>query len=172
MWYKLNLPKITVPKKWHTESIELISKKAPGYKSYYVTEEFDRQIRSLFPEDFFPTDSKVIAQYLDTRLNNYIHKDGRMYAINYLIQSGGNNAQTRLYDDNRVELDRYKQTPGDWVLLDTFTNHSVNNIENTRISLSISFYEFGKNQWDWLDDNINMRAGAVPEVTKIPVDKL
>ena len=53
-----------------------------------------------------------------------------------------------------MEIGSYIQHPGEWVLLNTFKNHAVHDITDTRISLSISFYEFGDVQWNWLNDKM------------------
>lgn len=154
MFYKLNLPKLDLPQVWYTDKIQVESKKVPGYISYYVTEDVDRQVRSLFPEGFLPTKTHVIAQIIDPRLNGQIHKDARQYAINYTVNTGGLNAYTASYSGDLEQTGSFVQQPGEWVLLNTFENHAVHDITDKRIGLSISFYEFGDTQWNWLNDKM------------------
>ena len=54
MYKKLNLPPLDLPDVWHTDKVQ-IEAKVGGYISYYVTDEVDAQIRSMFPKDFFPS---------------------------------------------------------------------------------------------------------------------
>lgn len=150
MYYKLNLPKLELPPLWYTENIQIESKHVQGYISYYVTDFVDSYVRSLFPKNFFPPKTHLIAQVIDPRLNNCIHKDKREFAINYLIQKGGTDASTALYSDDKSFVDSYTQEEGEWYLLNTFNNHAVNNLDSTRLALSISFYEFGDAQWKFI----------------------
>jgi len=53
MYHKLNLPPLDLPEVWYTDKVQIESK-VGGYISYYVTDEVDAQIRSMFPKDFFP----------------------------------------------------------------------------------------------------------------------
>lgn len=154
MWYRLDLPKLELPEIWYTHSVQLESQKVQGYKSYYVTDQCNTIVRNMFPDNFLPAKTKIIAQLIDPRLNGCIHQDKREYAINYVVNSGGLNAHTSVYSGDQVEIGSYIQHPGEWVLLNTFKNHAVHDITDTRISLSISFYEFGDVQWNWLNDKM------------------
>ena len=154
MFYKLDLPKLQLPEKWYTDNVQLESKKVEGYISYYVTKEVDEGIRSLFPKDFFPDDTHIIAQIIDARLNGHIHTDKRKYAINYVLNKGGLNAHTSVYSGDQVLEDTYTQQDDEWYLLNTFKHHAIQNVEDKRIALSISFYEFSDTQWNWLNDKM------------------
>ena len=153
MYHKLNLPSLDLPKNWYTDTVQLEAK-VGGYISYYVTDEVDQYVRSLFPEDFFPSDTHIIAQLISTDLNGYIHKDKREYAINYVLNKGGLDAHTSVYSGDNMLESTYTQQEQEWYLLNTFKHHAVHNIENTRVALSISFYEFSNKQWEWLNDKM------------------
>lgn len=153
---KLDLPKLNLPLGWYTDKVQLEAK-VGGYIAYYVTEDVDRQIRSLFPEDFFPPKTHIVAQFIDSRLNNRIHKDKRMYAINYMLNKGGYNACTSVYSDDNILEHTYVQEHKEWYLLNTFTNHAVHNITDTRLAISISFYDFGEKQWEWLNEKLQSK---------------
>tara|TARA_B100000085_G_C18519851_1_gene503239 strand:- start:655 stop:1119 length:465 start_codon:yes stop_codon:yes gene_type:complete len=154
MFYKLDLPKLQLPEKWYTDNVQLESKKVEGYISYFVTKEVDEGIRSLFPKDFFPDNTHIIAQIIDARLNGHIHTDKRKYAINYVLNKGGLNAHTSVYSGDQVLEDTYTQQDDEWYLLNTFKHHAIQNVEDKRIALSISFYEFGDKQWEYLNDKM------------------
>jgi len=148
---KLNLPKLNLPLKWYTDKVQLEAK-VGGYIAYYVTEDVDRQIRSLFPEDFFPPKTHIIAQFIDSKLNNRIHKDKRMYAINYVLNKGGLDAHTSVYSGDNVLESTYTQQEQEWYLLNTYKKHAVHNVEDIRLALSISFYEFTDKQWNFINE--------------------
>ena len=153
MYKKLNLPPLDLPDVWHTDKVQ-IEAKVGGYISYYVTDEVDRQIRSMFPKDFFPSDTHIIAQRIDPRLNGHIHADKREYAINYVLNKGGLDAHTSVYSGDNVLESTYTQQEQEWYLLNTYKKHAVHNITDTRVAISISFYEFGDKQWDFINEKL------------------
>jgi len=153
MYKKLNLPPLDLPDVWHTDKVQ-IEAKVGGYISYYVTDEVDAQIRSMFPKDFFPSDTHIIAQRIDPRLNGHIHADKREYAINYVLNKGGLDAHTSVYSGDNVLESTYTQQEQEWYLLNTYKKHAVHNITDTRVAISISFYEFGNKQWDFINEKL------------------
>jgi|TARA_B110000259_G_scaffold111163_1_gene126990 hypothetical protein len=149
MYHKLNLPALDLPDVWYTDKVQVESK-VGGYISYYVTDEVDAQIRSIFPKDFFPEKTHILAQLIDPRLNGVIHMDKREFAINYVLNKGGLDAHTSVYSGDKVLESTYTQHEKEWYLLNTFKNHAVHNITDTRVAISISFYEFGDAQWQFI----------------------
>ena len=149
MYHKLNLPALDLPDVWYTDKVQVESK-VGGYISYYVTDEVDAQIRSMFPKDFFPEKTHILAQLIDPRLNGVIHMDKREFAINYVLNKGGLDAHTSVYSGDKVLESTYTQHEKEWYLLNTFKNHAVHNITDTRVAISISFYEFGDAQWQFI----------------------
>lgn len=150
MYHKLNLPALDLPDVWYTDKVQVESK-VGGYISYYVTDEVDAQIRSIFPKDFFPEKTHILAQLIDPRLNGVIHMDKREFAINYVLNKGGLDAHTSVYSGDKVLESTYTQHEKEWYLLNTFKNHAVHNITDTRVAISISFYEFGDAQWQFIN---------------------
>ena len=137
-------------KKFYTENLQLRSTKVPGYESWYVKDSVYKQLEEIFPGNF-----TAIAQLIDTRLNGQIHKDGkRKYALNYLIDSGGEDVYTCVYNEDKQMVKKIKQEVGDWVILDTQRYHSVENITSTRITLSVSLDNLDKEQEEWLNAKI------------------
>lgn len=153
MYHKLNLPALELPEVWYTDKVQ-VEAKVGGYISYYVTDEVDAQIRSMFPKDFFPAKTHILAQLIDPRLNGHIHTDKREYAINYVLNKGGLDAHTSVYSGDKVLESTYTQQEKEWYLLNTFKNHAVHNITDTRVAISISFYEFGNKQWDFINEKL------------------
>lgn len=156
-YYKvIKLPKLNLSNSFYDKNKKgLFSKKVKGYYSYSVTDETKNKVVSLFPKDFFTKDVSIISQIIDTGLNNAIHKDGsRIYALNYMIDTGGKNAQFKVYDDNKNLISNYLQKPGEWVILNTQKYHSVCNIETKRVALSIQFFKINKQQSEWINENI------------------
>jgi hypothetical protein len=149
MYHKLNLPALELPDTWYTDKVQVESK-VGGYISYYVTDEVDAQIRSIFPKDFFPEKTHILAQLIDPRLNGVIHMDKREFAINYVLNKGGLDAHTSVYSGDKVLESTYTQQEKEWYLLNTFKNHAVHDITDTRVAISISFYEFGDAQWQFI----------------------
>ena len=153
MYHKLNLPALDLPKNWYTDKVQ-VKAKVGGYISYYVTDEVDQYVRSLFPTDFFPSKTHIIAQLINSDLNGHIHTDKREYAINYVLNKGGLDAHTSVYSGDNVLESTYTQQEREWYLLNTYNKHAVHNIQDVRLSLSISFYEFSDTQWNWLNDKM------------------
>ena len=153
MYHKLNLPALDLPDVWYTDKVQVESK-VGGYISYYVTDEVDAQIRSIFPKDFFPEKTHILAQLIDPRLNGVIHMDKREFAINYVLNKGGLDAHTSVYSGDKVLESTYTQQENEWYLLNTFKNHAVHNITDTRVAISISFYKFGDKQWDFINEKL------------------
>jgi len=153
---KLNLPKIVLPDNFYNEDKnDWSSKKVSGYHTYSLFDNIKNKIVSVFPKDFFTDGTEIIAQVIKPGVNNFIHTDGRrLFAINYLIDRGGQNVSLGLYDDNKNLIKDHIQLPGEWILLNTQKNHSLNNIETIRTSISIQFFTMNQKQGDWLNERI------------------
>mgnify|MGYP001327506984 CR=1 FL=1 len=153
-YYKvIKLPKLDLSNNFYDKNKKgLFSKKVKGYYSYYVTDETKNKVESLFPKNFFTEDISIIAQIIDTGLNEAIHKDGkRIYALNYMIDTGGEKAELKVYDDNKNLVSSYLQKPGEWVLLNTQKYHSICNIETNRVAMSIQFFKINEKQKNYLN---------------------
>ena len=153
MYHKLNLPALNLPEVWYTDKVQ-VEAKVGGYISYYVTDEVDEYVRSLFPKDFFPSDTHIIAQIINGDLNGHIHTDKREYAINYVLNKGGLDAHTSVYSSDNVQESTYTQQEQEWYLLNTYKKHAVHDIEDIRLALSISFYEFTDKQWNFINEKL------------------
>lgn len=148
---RLNLPKINLPEIWYVKEQPGFFSKKPGYYSYHVTEETRELVQSLFPKDFFTEKSQIMAQIMTSGVEGVIHKDvSRIYAINYMINAGGENAYLGLYDENKNLIDTYKQIPGEWCLLDTQKYHAIKEVTSERAALTIQFFKITEEQLQYI----------------------
>lgn len=161
IYCKLDLPKLNLPEVWHTDDIELKSQKVDGYVSYWLTEEVDQYVRSLLPNSYFRKNipgetpySFLIAPTFQGGTSGFIHRDTRMYAINYLVETGGENVTTEFYDDDENLIASYKQEPGEWYFLSSgHYKHSVKGLTGKRTQVSYSIYEeFTEEQWKFIHE--------------------
>jgi len=151
MIVRLNLPKIDLSKKWYLEDRPGFFSKKPGYYSYHVTEQTRELVCSLFPKDFFQDKSQIMAQIMTSGVEGVIHKDvSRLYAINYMLDTGGEDAHLGLYNEQKQLVDTYKQVVGEWCLLDTQRYHAIKDVESKRTALTIQFFEITEEQLGWI----------------------
>lgn len=159
LYTKLNLPKLNLPEVWHTDDVELKSKQVGGYMSYWLTDEVETMVRSLLPDSYFRKNipgetpySFLIAATFQGGTSGFIHRDNRKYAINYLVETGGDNVTTEFYDDDENIVDSYKHEPGEWYFLHTHNKHCVRGITGKRTQVSYSIYEdFTREQWKFIE---------------------
>jgi len=162
IYCKLDLPKLNLPEVWHTEDIELESKQVGGYVSYWLTEEVDRYVRSFLFVCYFdkPNISGevpyawLIAATFQGDVSGYIHKDLRKHAINYVVDTGGDDVITEFYDDDENIIASYKQEPGEWYFLNSGNyKHCVKGITGRRKQVSYSIYkDFTEEQWKFINE--------------------
>ena len=152
----LKLPKIKLPDDfYHIEYPGFKSTKKPGYYSYHVKNEIKEKVKSLFPINFFNDDVKIMAQVMDSGVDGVVHKDvSRVYAINYMLHTGGKDAYLGLYNEEKELINTYKQQPGEWCLLDTQKYHAIREIVAKRISLTIQFFKIQREQLEWINAQV------------------
>ena len=69
-----------------------------------------------------------------------------------MIDTGGEKAELKVYDDNKNLVSSYLQKPGEWVLLNTQKYHSICNIETNRVAMSIQFFKINEKQKNYLNE--------------------
>lgn len=88
-------------------------------------------------QDNISPDIHLGVQVIDDDLP--MHKDhGTKIKFNYLITSGGPDATTNFYNDEKVLLQSVKLELETWYILDVTTNHEVVNIEPNQQRISIT----------------------------------
>jgi hypothetical protein len=105
----------------------------PMFKTYRATEKILEWTNSVFK---FPHNAHVQVIYGDL----YIHTDiERTFAINYILETGGDNVQTCFYDEKNILLEKYVVQEKQWAKLDVTVPHNVINVKpnSRRIGLSV-----------------------------------
>jgi hypothetical protein len=108
-----------------------------GYTSYLLPEDTIKQISSLFKEELFLHIEGIFLQEILPKFNNFIHKDPRSYAINYLLDLGGDNVTTCFYNNTTEES--HVVPLHTWHLFRSDVLHCVKNITTVRKAFTISF---------------------------------
>lgn len=112
------------------------------------------EILTLLPDyirKIVEIDYGINVMTIGPKSNHNIHKDGRVYGLNYLLKMGGNKVTTLLYDDDKNLIESFVQPEHSWVLLNTHCNHTLDGITDNRIAITISF-------------------GGAPNFKKVPVE--
>ena len=148
----LNIP--SVPESL-IESVTAIIDKPPKPESsipssyYYfqtrlVSKELEIWIKDVFQKDCF-------VQYQIVRNGIHIHKDnGREVAFNYIIETGGPQAATCFYDDDKKFICSEIIKPKIWHRLKTDVNHDVRNCTGHRVAISVQVFDY-----KWNDPFLN-----------------
>ena len=106
-----------------------------NYKIYSVNEKLELFLRPFFPEEY-----TLRIHVLKDKLA--IHKDfGRTKAFNYIVASGGPDAETCFYDDNFKLIEKHKIDMFRWHQIDVTRYHSVINMVEPRIAITIYIEE-------------------------------
>lgn len=136
---KIDLPGLSLGHDFLSEHLQIRSSKVPGYESYYVKKNVSTMLEEIFPSNFL-LNTTTVGQIIDSRLNQKIHKDGkRKFALNYLLDSGGEDVITTVYNEDKSILTQLKQEVGNWVILNTQYYHAVENITHKRLHFKHRF---------------------------------
>ena len=109
-----------------------------GYVSYKLPESILNQVYEVFKIELQDYIEGAFIQVIDPLFNNNIHRDPRIYAINYILDQGGTNVETCFYDKSSNE-EKYVFPLHQWHLIRTDGLHCVKNVVTERKSISISF---------------------------------
>ena len=105
------------------------------FKTKHVKNDLNLWLQSLLKFE-------VQAQYQLVYDGLPIHVDKhRIFAYNYLLDAGGDNVETAIYDENHKLLQSEKLELNRWHRIDTGMPHCVHGIDpdRVRIAISISF---------------------------------
>lgn len=137
----LNFPPLDLTNNLASEKI--MYNPGAGYVSYEINrKDVIDQVLTILPKEiseFVIPESDILFQTIGPQLNNYIHKDKRVFAINYLIDSGGKNVETLFFNDDKELIETNIMKECSWALLHTNTFHCVTNITKLRKAVTISF---------------------------------
>lgn len=94
-----------------------------------------------FLQPFFDFDITANLKYQILSKDIPIHKDvGRIKAINYLIDPGGEDVKTTWYSDDLVPLFEKEILKNKWHTINTEIKHGISGIKDKRLALTISIY--------------------------------
>jgi len=151
----LNFPSVSVNGQELRQNLIQVSYQSvqDGFTAYKIKEDYYlvKEILSFIPTEFHGYIKVIAVQTIDSRWNDYIHKDPRDYAINFVLQQGGPNVTTSFYDDDK-NLIRAEVIPKwQWHYFNTQVYHAVNNITDTRIGITISLDKPSEDFLHWLE---------------------
>jgi hypothetical protein len=103
------------------------------FKTRYIEGELKSWLQSIF-------DWKIDPQYQLVYNGIPIHRDAndRVAAYNYLLDTGGDNVITSVYDDNQQKLQSEKLELKRWHYIDTGMLHTVYGIHSNRVRVAIT----------------------------------
>lgn len=143
MLYKeLDLPKIPSELVFHDPNI--VRERQPNIWKEVPTTVYTQHTVNQdlidFLQPYFDQELKIRYQVLEHRVP--IHKDiGRVAAINYILDAGGDNVVTRWYEDDKQTVKFEKQIPIHvWHRIDTTVYHGIHGIQDKRLALTISLH--------------------------------
>ena len=143
MLYKtLNIPNI--PEKYLLLNEEYLKNNYkdispyPEYSEYRLFRINDSELES-FLQPYFSFDLKNQIRCQIIKKNIVVHKDvNREIVYNYIINTGGNDVRTVWFDEDKVtEILSVEIPKHTWHEMDVTKFHTVENINNTRIALTI-----------------------------------
>lgn len=118
------------------------SKGAGGYFSYKLPDSLSEKVHSIFDNKLHEHIEGIFIQIIRPEFNDHIHRDPRIYAINYLLESGGDNVETCFYDHLKTETEKYVFPVHTWNTIKVDGYHCVRNIVTERKAITISFKKY------------------------------
>jgi hypothetical protein len=154
----LSLPILTFPKIFYSQDDQFYKSIKPGYTSYKISNiSLCDQLSKIFYEISDNIEGFFI-QEITKEFNTYKHRDPRQIAINYIINDGGDNVVTSIYNNDYSVLDSKKLPINQWHFFQANRLHDVQNIISKRISLTVSIKKLPDvKTLDWLTSRIDVR---------------
>ena len=137
----INLP--NVPEHLIEPIQDIINKKPKHYSSvtseyeYFKTKNVSQELKDFLQSIF---DFEIYPQYqlVYDGLPIHIDKGNRVIAYNYLLDTGGDNVHTIVYDSNYKPLEIKKLELKKWHSINTSMLHGVHGIMPNRVRIAIS----------------------------------
>jgi hypothetical protein len=147
----LSLPTIVLPEILYQPCDQYFKSQVPGYVSYKISDEYlNTQLNEIFKYILCDIEGFFI-QEITKDFCNHIHRDPRQYAINYIIDAGGDNVITSIYNSDLSVLDSKCVPINNWHYFQANNLHDVQNITSKRVSLTVSIKKFPTiNTYNWL----------------------
>ena len=112
----------------------MVSANFAPFQTRLVSKELVEWVQDIF-------EMKCYTQYQIIRAGIPIHKDiGRTVAFNYILQTGGNNAHTCIYTENKKIMEKIE--PVKWHRLKTDVYHNVTGLTTDRVAISVDIFDY------------------------------
>jgi hypothetical protein len=120
------------------KNFSYVSQEYQFFKTRYVNDDLKLWLQPLFDFEIHPQ-----YQLVYDGLPIHVDKGNRIYAYNYLLDTGGDNVETAIYDENHNLLQSKKLELKRWHRVNTFMPHTVHGIDpdKVRIAISISLHK-------------------------------
>ena len=103
------------------------------FKTKYVNDDLKLWLQSIFDFEIHPQ-----YQLVYDRLPIHIDKGNRIFAYNYLLDTGGTNVITAIYDDKYKLVQTEKLELKRWHRINTSMMHGVHGIQPNKVRIAIS----------------------------------
>ena len=103
------------------------------FKTRYVSDNLKSWLQSIFDFEIYPQ-----YQLVYDGLPIHIDRGNRVVAYNYLLDSGGDNVRTAVYDDKYKLLQIEKIEVNRWHRINTGMLHGVHGIKPDKVRVAIS----------------------------------
>ena len=111
----------------------------PDQNSYFKPKYSNADLRTWCKQNILSDFLRVNYFVIPKDLPQHKDRNNRMIAFNYILDPGGSNVVTNIYDDDQTTLlDSVCIEPFRWHYIVTGKFHSVVGIEHTRVSVSIT----------------------------------
>jgi hypothetical protein len=103
------------------------------FKTRHVNDDLKLWLQSIFDFEVWPQ-----YQLIFDGLPIHIDKGNRIFAYNYLLNTGGDNVKTAVYDKNNILLQCETLELKRWHRINTGMPHTVHGIDPDKIRIAIS----------------------------------
>jgi hypothetical protein len=147
----LSLPVLKFPEIFYSYSDQFYKSIKPGYTSYKISNVYlCDQLSEIF-KDILTDIEGFFIQEITKEFCNYKHRDPREIAINYIIEQGGDNVITSIYNNDYSVLDSKRLPADQWHFFQASKLHDVRNIISKRIALTVSIKKLpSEKTLEWL----------------------
>jgi len=120
------------------KNFSYVSSEYAYFKTRYVNDDLKSWLQPLFEFEIHPQ-----YQLVYDGLPIHVDRGNRIFAYNYLLDTGGNDVKTAIYDENHKLLQSEKLELKRWHRINTAMPHSVHGINpnKVRIAISIGFHK-------------------------------
>ena len=134
----LSLPVLKFSEVFYSHNDQSYKSVKPGYTSYKISNvHLCDQLSEIF-KDILTDVEGFFIQEITKEFCNYKHRDPREIAINYIIEQGGDNVITSIYNNDYSVLDSKRLPTNQWHFFQASKLHDVRNVTSKRIALTVS----------------------------------